>query len=97
MKDFISIGPAPCDEDCVQVGDSDYEKKAKEECRRFIELIRKHLGSEPDSTKAKLSIKGFDHDFGRYYEVVCWYDEDNKEAIDYAYKCESNAPSSWDD
>jgi hypothetical protein len=39
MRDYVSIGPSPCDEDCVQLGAQNYEALAKEECLRFIKLI----------------------------------------------------------
>lgn len=94
MQDFIEIGSTPAEEDCAQLGEPDYEKKATEEMRRFIELIRKDLGPEPDG--AKLAIKWFPHDFGHYGEVVCYFDEDNKKARDYAFKCEAEAPSKWE-
>ena len=94
MKDYISISCTPYAEDCVQVGEENYAKRAKEECRRFLELIRKKLGPEPEG--AQLRIKGFPHDFGTYYEVVCEYDE-SEEAFKYAFKCEEDAPQTWDD
>jgi len=91
--DYMSIGPAPCDEECVQATcDNAGEQQA--ECRRFITLIRKHLGEEP--VGARLKVKGFPHDFCTYYEVVCMYDENSEEACAYAMRCESEAPSTWD-
>jgi len=92
--DYINIGASPAEEDCVQVGDPDYRQKAIPECNRFIELIRKTLGTEPDG--AKLKIKAFQHDFGTYHEVVCYYDEDKPEAVEYAYNVEANAPTTWE-
>ena len=67
MRDYFSIGPTPSAEDCAQVGQPDYRRKALAECQRFIELIRKTLGPEPEG--AELAIKSFPHDFGTYYEV----------------------------
>jgi hypothetical protein len=93
MKDYISIGSVPCNEDCAQVGQSDYMDKSRKECNRFIELIRKALGEEPGG--ARLAIKGFPHDFGTYHEVVCWYDDNNTAATDYAFRCESDSPQNW--
>ena len=40
MRDYFSIGPTPSEEDCAQVGQPDYRRKAIAECQRFIELIR---------------------------------------------------------
>lgn len=95
MRDYVDVGPAPADEDCVQVGDIDYNSKARSECERFLNLIRKKLGAEPEG--ARLSIKSFPHEFGSYMEVVCYYDDENLEAVDYAFRCESDAPEKWED
>lgn len=96
MRDYISIGSAPCDEDCVQVDPKqDYIGPMKAECRRFMELIKKKLGPEPEG--AYLSIKGNPHEFGTYYEIVCYYDDQNEEAVKYAFRCEAESPRTWTD
>ncbi len=94
MRDYLNIGSSPCAEKCVQVGEPNYAVESRKECNRFIELIRKCLGEEPDG--ATLAIKSFPHDFGTYHEVVCYYDDTNEVAIDYAFKCESEAPETLD-
>jgi len=94
MRDFIEIGPVPADEPCAQVGEENYREKAYKECARFIELIRTKLGPEPK--KARLAIKAFPHDFGTYHEVVCYFDTHNSESVDYAFRCESDAPTTWE-
>ncbi len=96
MRDHIEIGSSPCDEACVQVNpQGDYHDAMKAECRRFLELIRKKLGPEPEGTR--LSIKSNPHDFGTYYEVVCYFDDVYPEAQAYAFRCESDAPRTWND
>lgn len=96
MRDYMSIGSAPCDEPCVQVNpEGDYHDAMKAECRRFLDLIRKKLGEEPPG--AHLGIKPNPHDFGTYLDVVCYYDDGDAEATDYAYRCEADAPRTWDD
>lgn len=94
MRDWMDIGPSPVEEDCVQVGTDDYYRLARAECQRFIALIRKHLGAEPDG--AQLGIKRNPHDFGEYLEVVCYFDDQNEAAREYALRCESDAPARWD-
>ena len=94
MREYISVGPSPAEEPCAQVGDSDYRAQALAECRRFIELIRRTVGMEPPG--ARLAVKAFPHDFGTYHEVVCYYEEDDEAAGDYAFRCESEAPARWD-
>jgi len=93
MIDYMTIGSTPCEEECAQVGSENYRDRAIAECRRFIDLIRKKLGDEPPN--AQLAVKGFPHDFGTYYEVVCKYSDEDEKAQAYAYKCESDAPTTW--
>jgi hypothetical protein len=93
--DIIWIGPAPADEDCAQVGDPDYARNAKAECRAFIDAIRKVCGREPEG--ARLAIKGQPHDFtDAYYEVAVIYDGNNRAAAEYAQKVDELAPQTWE-
>jgi len=94
MRDYIDIGPVPCNEDCAQLGQPGFYDQNIKECRRFIELIRATLGPEPAG--ARLGIKANEHEFGTYREVVCYYDDKNEQAIDYAFRCEREAPENWD-
>ena len=94
MIDYISIGSSPTDEDCAQVGSENYLSRAMEECRRFVELLRKKFGDEPE--EARLRVKSFPHDFGTYSEVVCYYDDTIKESLEYAFFLEENVPQTWD-
>lgn len=92
---MLNIGPCPPGEDCVQVGAANYEAEAKRECNQYILLLREALGNEPAG--AQLAVKRFSHDMGGYYEVVCYYDEDNETAVEYAFKCEGDGPENWND
>lgn len=93
MRDQIDLGSTPCNEPCAQVGQEGYDLIGRQECKRYIDLIRKTIGDEPPG--AKLAVKGNHHDFGTYYEVVCYFDTDNEESVKYAYNCENNAPTNW--
>ena len=92
--DYFCIGPTPHEEDCAQVGQPDYRTKALAECRRFIQLIRATVGPEPAG--ARLAIKSFEHDFGVYHEVVCYFEANNEAAREYAIRCENDAPATWE-
>jgi hypothetical protein len=94
MRDYITVGASPCEESCAQVGQPGYAQQAREECRRFIQLIREKLGPEPEG--ARLAHKSFPHDFGDYLEVVCYFDPAVEAAVDYAHRCESDAPATWE-
>ena len=91
----MDLGSSPTDEDCVQLGSPDYHTRARTECARFIEVIRKNLGPEPEG--ARLAVKSNPHDFGVYLSVVCHYDDENEEARKYAYRRESETPRTWND
>ena len=94
MRDFLTLGAAPYEEDCVYVGEDNYGERARAECRRFIALLRKLLG--PEATGAQLGIKSFPHDFGDYLEVVCYFSSDIPESVEYAYRCEEQTPATWE-
>jgi len=95
MREYVEIGPAPYAEDCVQVSQTEaYMQPMKEECARYVECIREHCGRERGG--ASLRIKSNPHDFGTYYDVVCYYDDDDDVGAAYAYHIESHAPELWD-
>jgi hypothetical protein len=94
MRHFLTLGPTPADEDCAQVGAPDYVERAIPECKRFIALLRRVFGPEPQG--AELKIKACDHDFGTYHEVVCYYDPTIPESVAYAVRCEDETPTTWE-
>ena len=94
MRNYISIGPSPYEEHCAQVGEPGYREKALEECARFIRLLRETCGSEPEG--ASLSVQWFPHDFGEYAEVVCYFNPNIHESVEYASRCEEGAPATWE-
>jgi hypothetical protein len=96
MTTTIEVGGAPCNEECAQVGAEGFSERNRAECRAYINLIRRAFGNEPDG--ATLIIKSNAHDFGNYREVAVRLDDDaSDEAIQYADRCESDAPAEWDD
>ena len=95
MQNYFCLGPSPAEEDCAQIGEPGYRTKAIGECTRYIELLRRKIGPEPEG--ARLDIKWFAHDFGQYCEVVCYFDTEDETAVAYAQRCEDDAPATWDD
>jgi len=93
-RDYLTIGSAPSGEECAQVGSDDYEARMRRETRAFIGQIIRQLGEPP--TGARLAVKGFPHDYGTYHEVVCWYDDNYPDSVEYAFKCEAECPENWD-
>lgn len=93
--EHLSIGPTPCEESCEQLGPNYDPQKARAECKRFIDLIRKTVGDEPSG--ARLHIHSNPHDFGTYLEVCVQFNEEDEEACDYASKVDNEAPAKWED
>ena len=93
MKDYLNIGSTPPEEDCAQVGSENFYEESMKECKRYIDCLRKFVGVEPFG--AELKVKSFPHDFGTYYEVVCYFDDDIPESLEYALKCEGEGPMTW--
>jgi hypothetical protein len=94
MQDFITLGTAPIDEPCAQLGQSDDDGKARAACRRFLGRLRQTFGDEPPG--ARFAIKSFPRDFGTYYEVVILFDTEDEQAAHYAYRCENELPATWE-
>ena len=102
MRDFINIGCSPLEEECVQVNSKvDYMPAMRLELVRFKELLLKKFGKEP--VGAELRIKWYPHDFGRYGEIVCYYDDEGSDddmeskSMKYAFDIEGNMPETWND
>jgi hypothetical protein len=93
MKEYLELGSAPADEDCIQVGDNDYVPAMLKDCKRYKEQLTKQFLNIPDS--CSFSIKQFPHDFGSYYEVVIYYDPNIPASIDFAFNVENNLPNNW--
>lgn len=94
MMDYLNIGSSPPAEDCAAVGSENYLEQARKECKVYIDLLRRTLGEGPPG--ARLKVKSFPHDFGTYMEVVCYFEDDNEEALNYALVCEGEGPEYWD-
>ena len=95
MRDYLTIASAPVDEPCAQVGSDNYDQQSRKECRVFKNQLRRLFGPEPEG--AVLKIKSFPHDFGSYREVVCEFDDNYPESVEYAFKLEAETPENWDE
>lgn len=94
MMDFLTLGPTPSEESCAQVGRDDYDRMSRIECRVYLDQLRRTF---PEPERGYFKIKSFPHDFGSYREVCAVYDENDQEAIDWAFNVENNGPAEWDD
>ncbi len=51
----------------------------------------------PEPQGAELRIRSNPHDFGSYLSVVCSFDPSDEVATGYAYRCEAEGPTEWDE
>jgi len=95
MEEYLELGSAPADENCVQVETGkDYVPAMLAECKRYKELLRKLFPDKPDD--CRFAIKSFPHDFGTYYEVVIFYNPKIEKSANFAFSVESNLPAKWE-
>lgn len=95
MRDYLVLGPTPCEESCAQVGTSDYAEKSRIEIRVYIAQLLRQFG-EPAGLNF-FKEKRFPHEFGSYHEVVITYDDEDEASVDFAYNVENNLPAKWDE
>jgi hypothetical protein len=97
MKDYITLGSTPTDEDCAQIGTDDYFEKSKKELRAYKSMLERLFSEKLKDSGVYLKIKIFPHDFGSYSEVCVVFDDENEKQIEIAYDMDNNIPSNWDD
>ena len=97
MRNYINIACTPYDEDCVQVTRTgDYLDAMREECDRFAQLLREIFPWAEDQG-ITFRRKGFEHDFGVYYEVVAYYNDESEFEANLAVFIQDNYPATWED
>lgn len=96
MKSYIELGSTPSQENCAQVGNNDYANLAQKEMNAYINQLNRLFPAIKKSKTLSFSIKWYEHDFGRYGEVVINYIEGSNEE-DSVYDVDRAIPSHWDD
>jgi hypothetical protein len=76
MRDYYEIGATPIDEPCAATGEEDYSRRARMECRALINQLYRQLPHDA-ADFIELRIKAHGHDFGTYYEVVAYFDDED--------------------
>ena len=95
MNDYLEIGSVPAAEECAQVGADDYQRLSRIECEVFGDQIRRHY---PVPEKGAIRSKSFQHDFGSYREVCCYYSDEESREWAYEVECDPKGVlGSWDD
>ena len=85
--EFINIGSTPAEESCLGVGHT----LARQECAVYKRQLRREF------PKGNFRVQGFDHDFGRYFEVVAYWEAGDEEAEEAAFMAEASGDAEWDD
>jgi hypothetical protein len=94
--DHLDLGCTPSDEACAQVGvDDNYRVRARRECRALINQLMRICGEPPPATFFRIHENP--HDFGTYLSVAIHFDPEDDDAIAYAYRCDEESPSQWDE
>jgi hypothetical protein len=94
VRGYLTLGSTPAAEECVQVGDDNYYLKTINECKLYIEQLKRQFGDQPG---CRFTVKGFLHDFGQYHEVVVYFDDEDEHSVDFVYNVENNLPEYWDE
>jgi len=92
--DELDLACTPAEEACEQLGPNYDPAKARRECRAYVHQLKRQFGDPPVGTRFR--IKSNPHDFGSYLDVVVVFDADSAESVDYAFRCEAEAPARWD-
>ena len=92
---YIEIGSVPGEENCAQVGSSDYTEASLSECEVFRRMLAR-LFPVPAGLPVAYVGRTHPHDFGNYREVSIRYDDSDSQAVEFAYEVEQSAPGEWD-
>jgi hypothetical protein len=95
MRDTMSLGSTPWDEDCEQVPYKDGGIKARRECRAYINQLKRQW-PDWETVGVAFRISSNPHDFGTYHDVEVVWDDQGEEQIRLAYAIEGELPEKWD-
>jgi hypothetical protein len=98
MRDYLTIGTVPTDEDCTYNEPTGaYVTAQRREAALFAQQIARHY-PEPDA--GYVTVKRFAHDFGGYFEACVVFDDEDEAATTWAYTVEADrlgVLSQWDE
>jgi DNA primase len=97
MIDFIELGPQPNYEGFLEPTHPDYTAITTIQGEIFVDQIRRTIGPEPKG--AGLEVVPCRPAKGELPSItlICRYDEDIADAVDYVRRCQDHLPSFWDD
>lgn len=96
MRDYLQLCSVPIDEPCAMVGSPDYAKRARLECHALTDQLKRTF---PHAVTAGCTFKtrANGHDFGTYYEVAVYFDDEDEEQTNAAYDIENDLTTNWDE
>lgn len=93
MREYLTLGSTPCDEECAQLGSDDYAVLSRIECHVFKHQLQRMFPKAKDM----LTVKSFPHDFGTYREVCIVYNTNDDGEAEVAFEVENDCPIEWDE
>lgn len=92
---YIEFDTVPLEEECVQLKKTgtDYDRMIAE-ANAFKGQLKRMFPPPPG---CKIRVAAVPHDFGSYYEVRAYYNQNDEEATNWAYNIEANLPNHWDE
>ena len=95
MRDFMTLGPVPFEEECIQVSPEVDYTEMRNEVVKFVNLLQERFVNIPEN--AYFGIKRESHDFGTYFEAAVYWDTEDTDSQTFAFFVESNLPAHWSD
>ena len=95
MRDFMTLGPVPFEEECIQVSPEVDYTEMRNEVSKFVAMLERRFTNIPEN--AYFGIKRESHDFGTYFEAAVYWDTEDEESRDFAFYVENHLPASWND
>ena len=94
MRDSMEFDTVPYEETCEQVGPNYNPVKARNEANVTIQQVIRQFGEPPYGCFIK--VKRNNHDFGEYLSISIVFDDNDADAVNYAYEVEANWPANFD-
>ena len=95
MRDFMTLGPVPYEEECIQVSPEVDYTEMRNEVSKFVAMLERRFTNIPEN--AYFGIKRESHDFGTYFEAAVYWDTNDTDSQTFAFFVENNLPATWKD
>jgi len=103
VKEYLTLGSSPVDEECLPANHPNVDE-VNAELRRYKAQLEKKWATRLREVNeghvwpvVSLRVKAFPHDFGTYKEVCVIYETEDEEACRLALDMENDMPETWED